>query len=61
MIRKCDKCQDEKPCIQRRDGSWACGPCLQEEWISTKTKMVNTADALVRSIRTRHAKRSVNA
>ncbi len=60
MLVKCELCKDIKPCIQRRDATWACGPCLQDEWQRSKTKLVNES-ASRRGIRLAQAKRRATA
>lgn len=55
MIRVCSLCHENVPCIQRRDASWACGPCLKEEWERTKQKLVYKSE-LATSARNRFGK-----
>ena len=55
MIRVCSLCHENVPCIQRRDASWACGPCLKEEWERTKRKLVYKSE-LATSARNRFGK-----
>ena len=40
MVQVCSICKESVPCIQRRDASWACGPCLRQEWERAKRKLV---------------------
>lgn len=55
-MTKCSICKMDKPCIQRRDASWACGPCLQEEWRSVKRVLVQRSAAMAMGIRKRRSK-----
>ena len=41
QLQRCVVCGDEQEnCIQRRDGTWRCPSCIQEEWQKTKRRLV---------------------
>jgi hypothetical protein len=41
QLQRCVVCGDEREnCIQRRDGTWRCRSCIQDEWQKTKRRLV---------------------
>ena len=41
QLQRCVVCGDVREnCIQRRDGTWRCPSCIQEEWQKTKRRLV---------------------
>jgi hypothetical protein len=41
QLYRCDGCRNEREnCVQRRNGTWLCRPCIAEEWQKTKRRLI---------------------
>lgn len=59
QLRSCVACKIEREnCVQRRDGTWCCPPCIREAWEKTKRRLVYRSE-LVAITRKRFGKAQI--